>query len=292
LIYKEDLRKEIMLENELSLKANEIRKLVIDMLYKIGPERRGHPGPALSIAEILACLYFSVMNTDSKNPKWPERDRLILSKGHACPALYAVLALKGYFEKENLYTFRKVNSILQGHPDMRKTPGIDMTAGSLGHGLAAGAGMALAGVMDRKKYKTYVIIGDGETQEGLIWESAMYAGNMKLDNLVVIIDKNRFQSCGDVCCIVDVDPLDKKFMSFNWEVVKCNGHDISSLLEAFGTPHANKPLAIIAETVKGKGVSFMEEDNSWHQKAITQEQYETAMKELHKKNSTPDQQRN
>jgi len=274
-----------MLQSELSSKANELRKLIIDMLYKIGPERKGHPGPALSIAEILTCLYFKIMNIDPQDPRWPERDRFILSKGHACPALYAALAMKGYFKKEQLYTFRHIDSMLQGHPDMRKTPGIDMTAGSLGNGLAAGVGMALAAKMDKKQYKVYVVIGDGETQEGLVWEAAMYAGNLKLDNLIVIIDKNRFQSCGDISCIVNIDPLDEKFRSFNWEVVRCNGHDITDILKALNVPLRNKPLAIIAETIKGKGISFMEEDNSWHQKAITKEQYEIAMKELQEKDS-------
>ena len=269
-----------MLQKELDLKANDIRKLVIDMLYKIGPDRKGHPGPALSIAEIIACLYFEVLNIKPDNPAWPDRDRFILSKGHACPALYAALALKGFFKKENLYTFRHIDSILQGHPDMRKTPGIDMTAGSLGHGLAAGIGIALGARMDGKSYKVYVIIGDGETQEGLIWEAAMYAGNLGLDNLVVIIDKNRFQSCDEVSCIVNIEPLDEKLRAFGWEVVKCNGHDVKELLKAFRTTAKNKPLAIIAETVKGKGVSFMENDNSWHQRAITDEQYKIAMKEL------------
>lgn len=274
-----------MLQSELRSKANELRKLIIDMLYKIGPERRGHPGPALSIAEILTCLYFEIMNIDPQNPKWPDRDRFILSKGHACPALYAALAIKGYFKKEELQTFRHIDSMLQGHPDMRKTPGIDMTAGSLGHGLAAGVGMAISAKMDKKQYKVYVVIGDGETQEGLIWEAAMYAGNLKLDNLIIIIDKNRFQGGGHISCIVNIDPLDEKLRSFNWEVVRCNGHDITDLLKAFKTPSRNKPLAIIAETVKGKGISFMEEDNSWHQKAITKEQYEIAMKELQEKDS-------
>jgi len=273
-----------MLQTELGLKANEIRKLVIDMLYRIGPERRGHPGPALSIAEIIACLYFEIMNIKPDDPSWPDRDRFILSKGHACPALYAALALRGFFKKDELYTFRNIDSILQGHPDMRKTPGVDMTAGSLGHGLAAGVGIALGAKMDRKKYKVYVIIGDGETQEGLVWEAAMYAGNLGLDNLVVIIDKNRFQSCDQVSCIVNIDPLDKKFISFGWNTIKCNGHDVNDLLGAFKTPAGGKPLAIIAETVKGKGVSFMEEDNSWHQKAITDSQYEIAMRELDNRN--------
>ncbi|MBM3713067.1 MAG: transketolase [Actinobacteria bacterium] len=269
-----------MLQKELDSKANDIRKLVIDMLYKIGPDRKGHPGPALSIAEILACLYFEVLNINPNNPAWPDRDRFILSKGHACPALYAALALKGFFKKEKLYTLRHIDSILQGHPDMRKTPGIDMTAGSLGHGLAAGIGIALGARMDGKNYKVYVVIGDGETQEGLIWEAAMYAGNLGLGNLVVIIDKNKFQSCDEVSCIVNIDPLDEKLKAFGWEVVKCNGHDVKDLLKAFKTTAKNKPLAIIAETVKGKGVSFMENDNSWHQKAITESQYEIAMKEL------------
>lgn len=261
-------------------KANEMRILVIDMLYKIGPEYRGHPGPALSIIEIITCLYFEVMNIDPLNPKWPDRDRFILSKGHACPALYSALSMKGYFKKESLYTFRHLDSLLQGHPDVRKTPGIDMTTGSLGNGLGAGVGMALSARTDNKDYKVYVLVGDGEMQEGLVWESLMYAGSMRLNNLVLIIDKNRLQSCGYVAEIVNIDPIDIKLKSFNWDVIKCDGHDIGNLLNILKRPASEKPVAIVANTIKGKGISFMENDKSWHQKAITKEQYEIAMKEL------------
>jgi transketolase len=260
--------------------ANNLRIMVIDMLYGIGPEARGHPGPALSIADIIACLYFKILNIDPKNPKWPDRDRFILSKGHACPTLYAALALKGYFSKENLYTLRHVGSILQGHPDMKRTPGIDMTSGSLGNGLGAGIGMAIAAKIDSKDYRTYILAGDGEMQEGIVWESIMYAGHLKLDNLVLIIDRNRWQSCNSIECTLDIEPLSEKFSTFKWDTVTINGHNISEIIQALSKPNNARPLAIIANTIKGKGVSFMEEDNSWHQRAITDKQYQIAMSEL------------
>lgn len=260
--------------------ANNLRIMVIDMLYKIGTETRGHPGPALSIVDIIACLYFKILNIDPKNPKWPDRDRFILSKGHACPTLYAALALKGYFSKENLYTLRHVGSILQGHPDMKRTPGIDMTSGSLGNGLGAGIGMSIAAKMDAKVYNTYVLAGDGEMQEGIIWESIMYAGHLKLDNLVLIIDRNRWQSCNSIECTLDIEPLSEKLKAFRWDTITIDGHNISEILKALSMKYKLKPLAIIANTIKGKGVSFMEEDNSWHQRAITDKEYEIALSEL------------
>jgi transketolase len=257
-----------------------IRIDVIDMLYKIGSDYKGHPGPALSIIDLVTCLYFKILKVDPKKPKWEERDRLILSKGHACPAIYAALAMKGFFDKSHLYTFRHVNSILQGHPDMRKTPGIDITAGSLGHGLAAGIGMALAAKLDKKNYKVYVILGDGEVQEGLVWEAFMFAGHHKLNNLIAIIDRNRWQSCDEVKCTIDIEPLVSKIRAFNWKVLEIDGHKMNEILTALSEDKKSIPLAIIANTIKGKGVSFMEEDNSWHQKALTDEQYKIAMNEL------------
>ncbi|MCL4417871.1 MAG: transketolase [Actinobacteria bacterium] len=269
------------LENLLKT-SNLLRLNIIEMLFKIGMEYRGHPGPALSVADIVACLYFKILNIDPKKPDWPDRDRLILSKGHACPAIYAALAMRGYFDKSYLYTFRHIGSMLQGHPDMKRTPGIDMTAGSLGNGLGAGVGIALAGKLDKKKYKTYVILGDGEMQEGLVWEAIMSAGHYKLDNLTAIIDKNRWQSCDSIECTIDIDPLAEKIKSFNWEFIEIDGHDIKQILEALSGGPGGKPLAIIAKTIKGKGISFMEDNNSWHQSAINKEQYDLAISELRK----------
>ena len=260
--------------------AKKLRIMVIDMLYKIGTETRGHPGPALSIADIIACLYFKILNIDPKNPKWPDRDRFILSKGHACPTLYAALALKGYFSKEHLYTLRHMGSILQGHPDMKRTPGIDMTSGSLGNGLGAGIGMSIAAKIDARGYRTYILAGDGEMQEGIIWESIMYAGHLKIDNLVLIIDRNRWQSCDSIECTLDIEPLSGKLKAFKWDVVTIDGHNVSEITQVLSKPNKAKPLAIIANTIKGKGVSFMEEDNSWHQRAITKTEYDIAISEL------------
>ena len=260
--------------------SKEIRRDTIEMLYKIGPDYRGHPGPALSIVEILVSLYFKVLRIDVKNPKWHGRDRFILSKGHACPSLYVTLSLKGFFDKEHLYTFRHVNSILQGHPDMRKTPGIDMTSGSLGNGLGAGVGMAISAKINNSKYRIYVLIGDGEVQEGIVWESIMAASHFKLDNLIMIIDRNNYQSCNRVDCTIGIEPLASKLSSFNWSVVSIDGHDIEEVTNALSIKTHKVPLAIIANTVKGKGVSFMENNNSWHQRAITKDEYEKAILEL------------
>jgi transketolase len=243
-------------------------------------EYKGHPGPALSITDIITVLYFKVMKIDPDRPRWEDRDRFILSKGHACPALYAALAEKGYFEKKHLSTFRHAGSILQGHPDMKKTPGVDMTTGSLGHGLGAGMGIALAAKIDGKSYHTYVLIGDGEMQEGLIWESAMSAGHYSLDNLTLIIDRNRWQSCNAVDCTIDIEPLAEKLTSFGWSVLDIDGHDFSQLVKALSVRGHSKPTAVIAHTIKGKGISFMEEDNSWHQRSVNDEEYEKAMAEL------------
>ena len=260
--------------------ARNIRIKTVKMLYEIGMEYKGHPGPALSIADILACLYFEVLNIDPTDPSLKDRDRFILSKGHACPSLYAALSMKGYFEESHLNTFRHAGSILQGHPDMKKTPGIDMTAGSLGHGLGAGIGMSIAAKIDKLSYHTYVLAGDGELQEGLIWESAMAAGHFGLGNLTLVIDRNRWQSCNAVDCIIDIEPLKDKLTSFGFNTIEIDGHDMEKIIEALKTKTKDAPTAIIAHTVKGKGVSFMEEDNSWHQRPITEEEYNMAMSEL------------
>ena len=273
LVTKNDLEKLLQTSNLLRLN-------IIEMLFKIGIEYKGHPGPALSIADIVACLYFKILNIDPKNPDWPDRDRLILSKGHACPAIYAALAMRGYFDKSYLYTFRHIGSILQGHPDMKRTPGIDMTAGSLGNGLGAGVGMALAGKLDKKNYRTYVILGDGEMQEGLVWEAIMTAGHYKLDNITAIIDRNRWQSCDSVECTINIDPLKEKLKSFKWDVTEIDGHDVKQILKALSKKMYKKPLAIIANTIKGKGLTFMEDNNKWHQSAINEEEYNLAMAEL------------
>jgi transketolase len=267
-------------KKELKDIANDLRIIQIQMLYDIGLKYKGHPGPALSITDIITVLYFEVMNIDPANPGWEDRDRFILSKGHACPAVYAALSEKGYFDRSHLSTFRHAGSILQGHPDMKKTPGIDMTAGSLGHGLGAGVGMALSAKIDKKGYHTYVLVGDGEMQEGLIWESVMSAGHYGLNNLTMIVDRNRWQSCSAVDCTIDIEPLSEKLSSFGWQVVEVDGHDLDALKDALSSRHKHKPIAIIATTIKGKGVSFMEEDNSWHQRPITEDEYKKAMAEL------------
>ncbi|NJD02712.1 MAG: transketolase [Ruminiclostridium sp.] len=267
----------------LKKKAVEIRKHIVEMCYTVGPERKAHPGSALSIADILAALYFKEMNIDVNHPDKADRDRLILSKGHACPALYSVLYLKGFLTRDELSSFRKINGILQGHPDMKGTPGVDMTAGSLGHGLAAGVGMSIAAKMDKRDYCVYVILGDGECQEGLIWESALVASKYNLKNLVAIIDKNGWQSCDKVQnTMPSLEPFVQKWISFNWNVIEIDGHNMEDIVSALclARNHNARPTAIIAHTVKGKGVSFMENDNSWHQKALTLCQYEQAVKEI------------
>jgi transketolase len=272
-------RKEIA---SLETTARELRRDILEITYAAGPERKGHPGGALSLVEIVTALYFAAMRVDPKRPDWPERDRLILSKGHACPVLYAALARRGFFGREAFAGFRKAGGMLQGHPDMKRIPGIDMTAGSLGHGLGAGIGMALAARMDQKDYRTYVILGDGELQEGLVWEGAMSAPFLRLDNLCVIIDRNGLQSCGRVDDTLPLDPLAAKWKDFGWHVLEAEGHSLREILAALSTAEAEKsrPTVIIAATVKGKGFSFMEHDNSWHQKAPTAEQYNQALKEL------------
>jgi transketolase len=263
----------------LKQKAKETRRNIIEIAYKA--EGPSHPGPALSSADILAALYFRIMKTDPKNPRWEDRDRFILSKGHACPVIYSVLALKGFFPQEWLYSVRRINSKLQGHPDMNKTPGIDMTSGSLGNGLSAGLGMAYYLKNKKKKSNVFVILGDGEFQEGSNLEAALTAPAMGVDNLIAIVDYNHFQSCGATDEIVPVDPLADKWKAFNWNVIEINGHNMEEIVSSLerAVQFRGRPTVIIAHTIKGKGISFMEHDNSWHQKKLTEEQYQQAIKE-------------
>ena len=267
-----------MLE-ELKMKANDIRKDIIEEVYSA---KSGHPGGALSIADIMAVLYFNELNIDEKNPKWEERDRLVLSKGHCSPALYGALAERGFFEKEELKTFRKIGSKLQGHPDMNKVAGVDMTSGSLGQGLSVANGMAIAGRIDKKDYRVYCILGDGEIEEGQIWEAAMAANKYKLDNLCVIVDNNNLQIDGTIEEVMSPYPIDKKFESFGFNVININGNNIEEILNAFKEARKTKgkPTCIIAKTIKGKGVSFMENKSEWHGKAPSEEEYKKAMEEL------------
>ena len=265
--------------NELQNYANKIRQGVIEAVYNA---KSGHPGGSLSIAEILAVLYFNQMNIDEKNPKAKERDRLVLSKGHTSPALYSTLALRGFFDIEELKKFRNINSTLQGHPDMKKIPGVDASTGSLGQGLSIANGMALASKMDSEGVRVYCICGDGEIQEGQIWEAAMTSAHYKLDNLCVIVDNNNLQIDGKVSDVMSVYPIDEKFKSFGFEVINVDGHNIAELITAFENAKKvkGKPTAIIANTIKGKGVSFMENNAGWHGKAPNEEQYNQAMSDL------------
>lgn len=264
---------------ELSKKAINIRRNIIEMVYMASS---GHPGGALSIVDILTVLYFYEMKVDLLNPKAENRDRLVLSKGHASPALYATLAEKGFIEKEELRKFRSINSLLQGHPDMKKIPGVDMTTGSLGQGLSAANGMALAGKLDKKDYRVYCILGDGEIEEGQVWEAAMAASKNKLDNLCAILDYNHLQIDGKVEDVAGLVDVQAKFESFGFKVINVDGHNIGQLIQAFSIARHQKgmPSIIIANTIKGKGVSFMENEASWHGRAPSKEQYEQAMNEL------------
>lgn len=261
-------------------KAREVRAHIVDMIYKA---QSGHPGGALSATDILTALYFDQMQVDPKNPLWAKRDRFILSKGHACPVLYSCLALKGYFPMKELDTLRKFNSILQGHPVKQKTPGVDMTTGSLGHGLSIGLGMALNGRMAKEDYFTYVVIGDGELDEGQNWEAAACAAKFGLNHLVAIIDRNRLQMDGFTDDIMPMNSIAAKFRAFNWDVLEMNGHnmlDIVLTLDKVRLAQGNKPVCIVANTVKGKGVSYMENIREWHGKAPNDQEYAQAMKEL------------
>lgn len=266
---------------DLEKMANKVRKGIIEAVYS---NKSGHPGGSLSVADILTVLYFNVMNIDKKNPKWEDRDRLVLSKGHCSPALYSCLANRGYFPVEDLKTFRNINSYLQGHPDMKKIPGVDMTTGSLGQGLSAANGMAIAGKMDGKDYRVYCILGDGEIEEGQIWEAAMSSCKYKLDNLCVVVDNNNLQIDGTVEEVMSPYPIDEKFRSFGFEIIKIDGHNLNEIIDAFDVAKnvKGKPVCIIAKTIKGKGISYMENQVGWHGKAPNEEQYKMAIEELEK----------
>ena len=259
--------------------AVQVRKGIIEEVYSA---KSGHPGGSLSCADILTVLYFNQMNIDEKKPDDQNRDRLVLSKGHAAPALYSVLAEKGYFDKELLKTFRKIGSNLQGHPDMNKVPGVDMTTGSLGQGISAAVGMAIASKMNKAGCKIYCILGDGEIEEGQVWEALTAASKNKLDNLCVILDNNNLQIDGEIDKVGGMNNMTEKLLSFGFNVINIDGHNISSIIDAFTTAKQTKgkPTVIIAKTIKGKGVSFMENKAEWHGKAPSEEEYNIAIADL------------
>ena len=259
--------------------AAKVRRLAVEGIHLAGS---GHPGGSLSAADILTYLYFHEMNVDARNPGDPERDRFVLSKGHAAPALYAVLAVKGYFPEEELRSLRKTGGMLQGHPDMRNTPGVDMSTGSLGQGISAACGMAAAAKRLGKDYRVYAVLGDGELEEGQVWEAAMFASHYGLDNLCAFVDNNNLQIDGTIDTVCSPYPIDDKFAAFGWNVLKIDGHDFGQMEEACEKARqcCGKPTVIIAKTVKGKGVSFMENMAGWHGVAPDRKQYETAMAEL------------
>ncbi|HIV47438.1 MAG TPA: transketolase [Candidatus Acutalibacter stercorigallinarum] len=264
---------------ELQIAAAKIRLGIIEGVFHA---KSGHPGGSLSAAELFAYLYGKELNVDPKNPKDPDRDRFVLSKGHCAPGYYAALALKGFFPMEELQSLRHIGAMLQGHPDMKHTPGVDMSSGSLGQGVSAAVGMALAGKMDHKSYRVYTLLGDGECEEGQVWEAAMFAGHHGLDNLCVIVDNNGLQIDGPVSKVGGPEPFDEKFLAFGFEVTTIDGNDLDQIEAALEQARAckGKPFAIIMKTVKGKGVSFMENQVGWHGKAPNKDEYEIAMKEL------------
>lgn len=264
---------------ELENTASKVRIGIVKALHNAGS---GHPGGSLSIADLVTVLYFDEMNVDPTNPKMEGRDKLILSKGHAAPAQYSALAVRGYYSMDEFMTLRKLGSKFQGHPDMHKVPGIEMSTGSLGQGFAAANGMAIANKLDENPGRVYVILGDGELQEGIVWEAAMASAHYKLDNLVAIVDHNGLQIDGNNDDVMKVTPIDEKFTSFGWNVMNINGHDMAQIKEAFAKARecSGKPTVIIAETIKGKGVSFMENEAGWHGKAPNDEETEQAIKEL------------
>lgn len=266
---------------ELQKRANDVRKGILSSVHSA---KAGHPGGSLSAADMFTYLYFEEMNIDPKNPKWEDRDRFVLSKGHTAPGLYATLANRGYFPVEDLLTLRKLGSYLQGHPCMQETPGVDMSSGSLGQGISAAVGMALAAKLSKKDYRVYTLLGDGEIQEGQVWEAAMFAGAKNLDNLVVIVDNNGLQIDGKVEDVCSVYPIDKKFEAFNFSAINVDGHNFDEIRAAFKKAKETKgmPTAIIMHTVKGKGISFMEDNAGWHGKAPNDEEYAIAMEDLNK----------
>lgn len=265
--------------DELKEMAVHVRRDIVEMIARVNS---GHPGGSLSAADIVTALYFNVMNHDPKNPHWEDRDRFILSKGHACPVLYSCMARTGYFPYDELKTLRQINSRIQGHPEVRKLPGIEASTGSLGQGLSIGIGLAEGAKVQGKDYRTYVLTGDGELDEGQIWEAALYCGHKKVDNLVVIVDYNKQQLDGWVKDIMPLDPLGDKWKSFDWEVIEIDGHDMNQILDAFAKAETvkGKPTVIIANTIKGKGVSFMENNLEFHGAAPNKDQLEQALKEL------------
>lgn len=266
-------------QEELKKQALQSRKLILEMLTKAGS---GHPGGSLSATDILTTLYFHEMDVDPKNPTWSDRDRFILSKGHGVPALYATLAYRGFYKPEDTMTLREIGSKFQGHPDRVRMPEVEASTGSLGQGLSVAIGMALAARTDGKKYRTYCLIGDGETQEGQIWEAALCAGNYKLSNLCVFLDANQFQIDGAVKDVMDLEPIGDKFRAFKWNVIEIDGHNIGAIIDSLmsARKETEKPTLILARTIKGKGVKFMEGDNQWHGKSPTQEQLKQALQEL------------
>lgn len=264
---------------ELSIIANRVRKNALTAVYNAAS---GHPGGSLSIADVLTLLYFEVMNVDPKNPKMENRDRFVLSKGHTAPALYGTLAERGFIPVEDCAAFRHIDSYLQGHPDMNKVPGVDMSTGSLGQGVSVAGGMALAAKLDNKDYRVYSILGDGELEEGQVWEQAMFAPHYKLDNFTIFIDNNGLQIDGDITKVMNPTPIDKKFEAFGWHVIVTDAHDFNKLLDAVNEAKATKgkPTAIIMKSTKGKNVSFMENNAGWHGKAPNKEEYDKAIAEL------------
>ena len=257
------------------------RQLRLDTINELYEAQSGHPGGSLSCMDILVALYYNVMNIRPEEPRWEERDRFVMSKGHCCPALYAVLADKGYFDKAELMTLRKLGSHLQGHPDMRKTPGVDANTGSLGQGIAIAMGMALAAKHGGKDYRVFTLLGDGEAQEGLVWEASMAAAHYKLDNFTVILDHNKLQIDGRNDDVMSLGDICAKFAAFGFDVVTVDGHDIDAVTASLKVPHTpGKPKFVCCETVKGKGVSFMENNASWHGSTIKAADYEAAIKEL------------
>lgn len=268
-------------KRDLEILAAKARIGIVEGVYNA---KSGHPGGSLSIADTLTYIYFNEMNVDPKNPKWEDRDRFVLSKGHCAPALYSVLALKGYFDMSELKSLRKVDAMLQGHPDMKGTPGVDMSTGSLGQGISAACGMALSAKLFNKSYNVYAVLGDGELEEGMVWEAAMLAAHYKLDNLVAVVDHNGLQIDGRITEVCSPEPIPEKFEAFGWHVIRIDGHNFDEIEKAFAQAKTivGKPTVIVQESFKGRGVSFMNDNVAWHGAAPNKEQYDIAMEELNK----------